>query len=162
MKRLQTILYCLFLFTAPCFAGVPVDLPGPPKIHLVLDRVYEAFLIGPQKGKPDPGLRVYMFNPQDGQSSATFAWGEGGHPNTEQSIAEMYEGAKVSKKPGTIAGTSVTWWSWKDSHHLYRNCDTHLKSAEGTTYKVSIFLVANSIQRIDALEASFSELSLRD
>jgi len=162
MKLQSFPLCCLLLLAAPCHAGVPADLPGPPKLHLVLDRVYDTFLIGPQKGKPDSGFRVYMFNPADGQSSATFGWGEGGHPNTEQSVAQMYEGAKISNKPGMVSGTSVTWWSWKDSHHLYRSCDTHLKSAEGTTYTVSIFLVANSNERLDALEAAFSGLTLRD
>ena len=76
-----------------------------------LDREYGVIKIGPN------GIS-YMFVPPDEQSSAAMFIDGHFHNDTERSIAEMYEGAEVTKSAGKVNGKNVERWRWKDSRHF--------------------------------------------
>jgi hypothetical protein len=140
----------------------PIVLRGSPTIRLKPDRRYEIRQMPttPEPDVPTKNLRIYMLVPQDEQSSAVLAIGPGGHRKTEEAIARNYQGAKVTKVAGTVRGTAVEWWHYKDDHHLYSTCYATLPDSAGVERPVYFDLVANTLDRLGALEAAFSGIEL--
>ena len=135
---------------------------GPSAIRLEVDRDYEVREMEFERpaGTPPKDLRIIVFNPKDEQSSAMFAIGVDGHLKTEASIAKHYEGAKVTKLPGTIGGKPVEWWHYRDSRHLYSTCYTSFRDNTGIDRPVYFDLVANTPGRLSSLERAFSRILL--
>ena len=148
-------------FEAPVVKAM--ELKGSPAIRLRLDREYAVIEMRPESSGDAPAkdLRSWMFVPKDEQSSAVFGIGAGGHRKTEQVIARMYEGARVTKIPGTVAGAVVEWWHYKDSNHLYSTCYATLLDKAGLEHPVYFELVANRPERLTALEEAFSGIELQ-
>jgi hypothetical protein len=101
-----------------------------------------------------------MFTPKDEQSGAVLGIGADVHRKTEQIIARMYEGAKVTKIPGVVAGKRVEWWRYRDSRHLYSTCYVALLDKAGLEHQVAFELVANRPERLSSLEEAFSGIEL--
>ena len=112
---------------------------------------------GPSNGAD---TRIYLFSARDGQSTATLALGPLPFPRTEQSIAAQYDGAVVTKVPGVVAGRTVECWHYKDRLHLYSTCQAPLPAGKGRDLPVTVDLIANSPERLAALEAAFSRIQL--
>jgi hypothetical protein len=133
-----------------------VTLKGDPTIHLALDRLYRTMEIKPQEGTPNKDLRAYLFIPEDDQSSAVLFIGNDGCPKTEETIAQMHEGAKVTKAKGTFNGAEIELWHYRDSQHLYSTFSVIATDSAGTAKRVEIDLVANTPERLEVLETAFS------
>jgi hypothetical protein len=160
---MRVAILILFLFLASSSRAAPSELtlPGDPAVHLVLDREYRVIEIGNKDGTPIKDLRAYILNPKDGQSSVFFTLGSGGHNKTEEDIATMFEGAKVTKIDGKVAEAKVQWWHYRDSHHLYCTCAVMLMGKHGKKIPAYFDLVANSTERLAALEDAFSKIEFR-
>jgi len=133
---------------------------GSSSIRLEPERDYEVREMRFERppGAPPKDLRILVFNPKDEQSSVMFAIGADGYRKTEKAIARLYEGATVTKVPGTIAGRRVEWWHYRDSHHLYSTSYTSLPDKRGVEHPVYVDLVANTPERLSSLEQAFSGL----
>jgi hypothetical protein len=131
-----------------------------PAVHLVFDRKYDVLKIGHKDGTPLQGQLLYMMVPEDQQSSLTLAIGDGFHLKTEGFIADMYEGAKVTKVDGIIGGFKTQWWHYRDSHHLYSTCVLTVPYRKGKTLPIIIDLIANSSERLASMEVSFSKIQI--
>jgi hypothetical protein len=86
------------------------------------------------------------------------AVGKDARRKTEKDIADMYEGAKVTKVDTNIAGVKTQWWHYHDTHHLYATCDVTLRDKKGHSVSVYFDLTANSPDRLAALEDSMSRI----
>ncbi|OIQ85600.1 hypothetical protein GALL_325370 [mine drainage metagenome] len=157
---MRSALVVLFLFLVSGLIAAPSELtlPGDPVIHLVLDRDYKVIAIGNRDGSSAKDLRVYILEPMDDQSSAVLALGSGGYHKTEADIAKMCEGAKVTKVDGEIAGVKTLWWHYRDSRHLYSTCSVTLRDKKGKKIPAYFDLVANTPERLAALEDAFSKI----
>jgi|1186.fasta_scaffold416226_2 hypothetical protein len=114
----------------------------------------------PEPDAQTKDLRIYMLVPRDEQSSAVLGIGQGGHKRTEEAIERHYRGAKVTKVAGTVRGTSVEWWHYQDDHHLYSTCYASLPDRAGVEHPVYFDLVANTAERLGALEEAFSAIEI--
>ena len=94
-----------------------------------------------------PAVAVHV-----GYNAVIAAWG------TERPIAEMYEGAEVTKSAGTVNGKNMEWWRWKDSPHFHSRYIVTLADADGTTRVIVVNVVVNSHDRLAALECAFSTI----
>jgi len=159
MKRIFSALILGLVLAAHAF-GYDVVLMDDPAVHLVFDRKYEVAKIGHKDGTPLQGQLLYMMVPEDQQSSLTLAIGDGFHLKTEGFIAEMYEGAKVTKVDGIVGGFKMRWWHYRDSHHLYSTCVLAVPIHKGKTLPIIIDLIANSAERLASLEDSFSRIQI--
>ena len=101
-----------------------------------------------------------MMVPEDQQSAVTLGVGDGLHPKTEETIAKMFEGAKVTKIDCVIGGIKGQWWHYRDSKHLYSTCVVYAPRPGKSPLPVIIDLVANTPERMASLESSFSELMI--
>ena len=157
---MRSLIVFLSLMLATALLATPSELKlsGDPVVRLVLDREYEVIEIGNKDGTPIKDRRVYILNPKDGQSSAVLALGSGGYHKTEDDIAKMCEGAKVTKIDGKIAGVKTQWWRYRDSRHLYSTCAVTLPRKSGKKIPVYFDLVANSSERLAALEDACSKI----
>ena len=133
-----------------------VTLKGNPTIHFALDRPYQVFEINPKDGAPKEDIRAYMFAPDDGQSAANLAMGSDVHFITEAGIAAMHEGAKVSKVKGMFNDAEIELWRYRDSQHLYSTFWVSATDSAGVSKRIEIDLIANTQQRLEALEKAFS------
>jgi hypothetical protein len=114
----------------------------------------------PDPEVPTKALRIYILVPEDEQSSATLGIGPGGRQKTEEAIARHYQGARVTKVAGTVRGRRVEWWRYQDDHHLYSTCYASLLDRAGAQHRVYFDLVANSPERLGALEEALSGIEL--
>jgi hypothetical protein len=73
----------------------------------------------------------------------------------------MNEGAKVTKAGGKIAGVKVQWWHYRDSRPLYSTCAGTLSDKNGKKIPAYFDLVANSPERLAALEDACSRIEFR-
>jgi tetratricopeptide (TPR) repeat protein len=133
-----------------------VTLKGTPTIHFALDRPYNALEINPKDGAAKKDIRAYMFVPNDGQSAANLAMGSDAHFQTEAGIAAMHEGAQVTKVKGMFNDTEIELWRYHDSQHLYSTFWFTATDSAGVSRRIEIDLVANTQQRLEALEKAFS------
>jgi len=133
-----------------------VTLKGNPTIHFALDRPYSALEINPKNGAAKKDIRAYMFVPKDDQSAANLALGSDVHFQTEAGIAAMHEGAKVTKVKGTFNDTEIELWRYHDSQHLYSTFWVTATDSAGVSRRVEIDLIANTQERLEALEKAFS------
>lgn len=130
-----------------------------PTFQVTLDRSYEIMMISGSQVKK--ALDLYLFAPKDDQSSVVFGIGKDRPVDTEEGIAHDYEGAKVTKKNGTIHGSNVQWWEWEDSKHLYSVCSFELKNTDGNNLLLHLYFVANTTERRALLEKAFSNIELK-
>lgn len=160
---MRSIALVVLLFSAYALRAVPFELtlPGDPAVHLVLDREYGVVEIGNKDGTPMKDLRAFILQPKDDQSSALLTLGSGGYRKTEDDIAKMHEGAKVTKVDGVIAGVKAQWWRYRDSRHLYSTCSVTLRDKKRKRIPVYFDLVANSPERLSALESACSQIEFR-
>ena len=160
---MRPVLVMLSLLVASTSFAAPSELtlPGEPAVHLKMDREYGVIEIGNKDGTPIKDLRAYILQPKDDQSSAVLALGSGGHNKTEEMIATMFEGAKVTKIDGLVAGVKAQWWHYRDSHHLYSTCAVTLGDKKGRKIPAYFDLVANTPERLSALEDACSKIEFR-
>jgi hypothetical protein len=158
--RIRRPLLLFFFVIVGHAAAFDVVLMDDPAVHLVFDRKYEVLKIAHKDGTPLQGQLLYMMLPEDQQSSVTFGIGNGFYKKTEKTIAEMYEGAKVTKVDALIGGIKAQWWHYRDSHHLYSTCDLTVSYRKGKSLSIIIDLVANSPERLASLEDSFSKIQI--
>lgn len=154
-------IFSLLLVSTSLASPSELTLAGDPAIHLVLDREYEVIEIGNKDGTPMKDLRSYILQPKDDQSAAVVAIGSGGYHKTEEDIAKMCEGAKVTKADGEIAGVKTQWWRYRDSRHLYSTCAVTLRDKKGRKIPIYFDLVANTPERLAALEDACSKIEFR-
>jgi hypothetical protein len=133
-----------------------VTLKGNPSIHFALDRPYRALEINPKNGATGKDIRAYMFVPDDGQSAANLAMGSDAHFFTEADIAAMHEGAKVTKVKGIVNDAGIELWRYHDSQHLYSTFWVTATDPTGISRLLEIDLIANTQQRLEALQKAFS------
>ena len=133
-----------------------VTLKGKPTIHFALDRPYKALEISPKDGAAKKDIRAYMFLPDDGQSAANLAMGSDAHFQTEAGIAAMHEKAKVTKVKGMFNDTEIELWRYRDSQHLYSTFWATVVDSAGISRRIEFDLIANTQQRLEALEKAFS------
>jgi hypothetical protein len=148
--------------TAPFAATLkPVVLEGSPTVRFRPDRAYA---VRRMETRGEPGrsadLRIYMLVPRDEQSAVTVGIGEGVHRKTEAAIARMYQGAKVTKVVGTVAGKTVEWWHYQDDHHLYSTCYVGLPDKQGRGHSFYFDLVASSPDRLASLEDTITSVEV--
>jgi hypothetical protein len=160
MRPVVAFLFLLLASTALA-AHSELTLPGDPAVHLIMDREYGVIEIVKKDGTPLKDRRAYILQPKDDQSSAVLALGSGGHYKTEEMIAKMFGGAKVTKIDGLVAGVKAQWWHYRDSRHLYSTCAVTLRDKKGKKIPAYFDLVANSPERLAALESAFSRIEFR-
>ena len=155
------LLFILLTFVSCANAAdFDVVLMDNPAVKVTFDRKYEAFKITKKKGASATDPLVYMMMPEDQQSAVTLGIGDGLSPKTEETISQMYEGAKVTKVNCTIGGVKGQWWHYRDSRHLYSSCTIKAPRPNKPPLVVIIDLVANTPERLASLEASFSGLMI--
>lgn len=79
---------------------------------------------------------------------------------TEAAIASMYQGARVTKVAGTVAGKTVEWWHYQDDNHLYSTCYVALPDKQGREHSFYFDLVANSPDRLASLEGTMASVEM--
>jgi hypothetical protein len=137
-----------------------VVLMDNPAVKVTFDRKYEVMKISKKEGAAVCDPLLYMMLPEDQQSAVTLGIGDGLHPKTEGIIAQMYEGAKVTKVDCVIGGVKGQWWHYRDSNHFYSTCVISAPRPKKPALPVVIDLVANTPERLASLEASFSQLMI--
>jgi len=131
-----------------------------PVVKVTFDWKYEVMKID-KKGGASPGdPLLYMMIPEDQQSAVTLGIGDGLLAKTEETIAKMFEGAKVTKVDCVIGGIKGQWWRYKNSRHLYSTCVIRAPRPGKAPLPVIIDILANSPERMASLESSFSELMI--
>ena len=137
-----------------------IYLLDQPAVHIPSDLEYEVLSVGKKGEASIPFHLAYMLVPKDQQSSAVLTIGDGFFPKTEDTIAKMFEGAKVTKVPGLVGGNKVEWWHYRDQHHFYSSCLFKVSASKGRVVPVDFELVANTQQRLEELENSFSKIEM--
>jgi hypothetical protein len=157
LKTKKTLATTGFLrIRVPMGSPNEVTLKGNPTIHFALDRPYGTIEIKAKKGAPKKDIRGYMFVPDDQQSAANLAMGSDVYFKTESIIAKMFEGAKVTKVKGVFNDAEIELWRYHDAHHLYSTFWVTATDSAGLSKRVEIDLIANTQQRLEALEKAFS------
>jgi hypothetical protein len=158
MRRLLTA----FLIGVPLTyaAAFDVVLMDNPAVKVTFDRKYDVMKISDKDGSSPTDPLLYMMLPEDHQSAVTLGIGDGLNLKTEESIAQMYEGAKVTKVDCSVGGVKGQWWHYRDSIHLYSTCVIKAMRLKKPALTVVIDLVANTPARLASLEQSFSKLTL--
>ena len=139
-------------------APFKVPIEGTPGFVLTLDREYSGLELSATDPANKKNMRVFMFAPSDEQSSVIFSIGPDVEGDTEASIKAKDASAKVTKAEGRINKKKVQWLRWEDAKHLYSSCTVTLPDNAGTEHKISIWLIANTSERVAALEAAFSTI----
>ena len=135
-----------------------LSLSGRTSIRLQLDRVYAVYKFIWKDRPPGNDADGYVFIPEDHQSSIALNVGNDIHPQTEEDLMKMYNGAKVTKKAGLINGVQIEWWHWNDPPHLCSSFKTSLKDSKDVSHLMQVTLVANTPERLDVLEMAFSKI----
>jgi hypothetical protein len=157
LKTKETLATTGFLrIRVPMGSPNEVTLKGNPTIHFALDRPYQTMEINAKEGAPKKDLRAYMFLPKDDQSAASLAMGSDVYFKTESVIAKMFEGAKVTKVKSVFNDAEIELWRYRDSQHLYSTFWVSATDPTGVSKRVQIDLIANTQQRLEALEKAFS------
>jgi hypothetical protein len=157
LKTKETLATTGFLrIRVPMGSPNEVTLKGNPTIHFALDRSYQTMEIKAKEGAPKKDIRAYIFVPDDQQSAANLTMGTDVYFKTESSIAKMFEGAKVTKVKGVFNDAEIELWRYHDSHHLYSTFWVTASDSVGLSKRVEIDLIANTQQRLEALEKAFS------
>ncbi|MDF7801455.1 hypothetical protein P4C99_18400 [Pontiellaceae bacterium B1224] len=100
-KYIYALLICIYAsisFGDENLKPFAITLESSPEISLILDRKYEVMSFK----KPEQNLVVFMFIPEDDQSSAILGIGKGGNRKTIESIKKGYEGAVVQIVKGRL------------------------------------------------------------
>ena len=106
-------------------------------------------------------LLFYLITPKEDGPVILFGIGKDNTPETEESIAQRYQGAKVTKTQGQVNGNPVEWWQWEDSEHFYSSCYFKLKDADGNELSLSLFFTAGTTAKLAILETAFSKIDLQ-
>jgi hypothetical protein len=160
---MRPFIFILFLRLASTSFADPSELrlPGDPPVHLIMDREYRVTEIGNKDHPSMKDLRVYLLRSKDDQSSAVLAFGSGGQSKTEETIAAVFGGAKVTKIDGIVAGEKTQWWHYRESDDLLSSCVVTLRDKKGKSIPTYFDLVAKTPERLAALEDSCSKIEFR-
>ncbi len=153
------LIACLFVPIAGLAETFDVVLMDNPAIKLTFDRKYEVYQITDKKKKseaPDP--LVYMMLPADQQSAVTFAMGYKVPRMSEDSIAEMHKGAKITKVDCAIGQIKAQWWHYRDAQHLYSSCMIKVPRPGKPALPVCIDLIANTPERLASLDKNMAHI----
>ena len=136
-----------------------VTLTGHPSIQLNLDREYKIYLLvfddGSLAGKDIHGL---VFVPEDHQSSVSFTIGKDAHPRNEADLERTYKGTTVTMEKGNVDGMGVQRLRWTAPPHLCSSFTVTVSDTSGTLYPLAVTLIANTPERLAALEKGFSDI----
>lgn len=152
----------LLAFGEACFGqAFEVSLPSRPPLGVVLDREYSVAKLEASDLSSKADKTSYMFTPTDEQSAALLTLGRDVASRTEEEIAKTHDGAKATRVGGQINGKAVEWLHYANPKHLYCESFIILPDKAGAETRISIWIVANTPERLRALKEGFSRITFQ-
>lgn len=136
----------------PVGAPNETTLKGNPTLHFALDRQCEVLEIKPNEKKKGGELRAYILAPADGQSAANITLGSEIPGMSEEGIAQLHSGAKVTKLKSVFNDEPIDVWRYRDENHLYSSFEKRISDTQGEALILRIDVIANTQSRLESLE----------